>query len=786
MYKNLPLKPLHLQKIMNVKIKTCQSLFFLAMVMIGSTAMAQDSKKLVEAQKLYAIKNFDKALPLFLGAIQSGEKDPLVYYQTGTCYQKAQNIDDQVKAIPYFEQALKERKGLPSTLPYDLGQLYLKNEQLDKALETLTAYKNTVKTDPKAKANVDRSLEICHNAIALMSVPRNFTVHGFPGSVNTPFTEYNPTVSADESVIAFTALRPNTGRTRSADKFIEEVYVSYNKAGAWSNPVVIPISSEYNVGTAGISPDGQKMMIFIGGTTDPGSLYQITKDGDSWSKPSLLAGSINSPALETTCSITPNGKTIYFASDRNGGKGGLDIWKTELKADGKWSLPANLGPEVNTAANEDAPFIHPDQKTLFFTSDGHNTMGGNDIFKSNLVNGKWTKPENMGYPVNTTANDNYFTLLADGKRAYFSSDRKGGQGAQDIYYIDMPENATTVPLTMLKGRILNAETGKPIPTKMYVIERDSKKEVEFVYDPDPKTGDYLIILPPSKNYDIVIESEGFLPYTLNVNIPNQDYFYELYQQITLKTIKQFDVVVGQEVLVKNAFYDTQQNVKTDLRKTHESQLVKSGTVDPYDMMLDLMASNDKEGIDYLVSLIEHQNPIESVNFNEKENSKIEVAARTYYYDESDESKFEQKKVEGKTVFSLPTMIVTEEAKRLKDESAKSVSFDNALLAKFVKVFFEQGKSDLKDQYNAQLNDILQALNSNPGLGVEISGFASAEGTEEANRELSNKRAIAVLDYFNHQGIVRRRIVAKGYGATTDQTASKEEGRRVEVRVVSVK
>lgn len=776
-----------MQKIINVKmIRICLSCFIAVAVILPTPSTAQNTKKLADAQKLFALKSYEKALPIFLEAIQSGVKEPMVFYQTGVCYQKLQNIDDQVKAIPFFEKALSDGKQVPSTLSYDLGQLYLKNEELDKALQMLTAYKNSVKADPKARANADKAIETCHNAIALMSVPRNFTVHSFSSSVNTKFTEYNPTVSADESVMAFTALRPNTGRTRSADKFIEEVYVSYNKSGAWSNPTVIPISSEYNVGTAGISPDGQKMMIFIGGAADPGSLYQIIKDGEGWSKPSLLAGSINSNSLETTCSITPDGKTIYFASDRNGGKGGLDIWKTELKADGKWSPPVNLGSEVNSPSNEDAPFIHPDQRTLFFTSDGHNTMGGNDVFKSNLVNGKWTKPENMGYPVNTTANDNYFTLLADGKRGYFSSDRKGGQGAQDIYYIDMPENATTIPLTMLKGKILNAETGKPIPTKMYVIDKNSNKEVEFVYDPDPKTGDYLIILPPSKNYDIVIESEGFLPYTLNVNIPNQDYFYELYQQITLKTIKQFDVVVGQEVLVKNAFYDTQQDVKSNLRETHEAQLVKSGTVDPYDMMLDLMAANDKDGIQYLVSLIEHKNPVESVNFNEKENSKIEVASRTYYYDESDESKFEQKKVEGKTVFSLPTMIVTEEAKRLKDESPKSVSYDKALLDKFIKIFFDQGKSDLKEQYNAQLNDILKTLNANPGLGVEISGFASAEGTEEANRELSNKRAITVLDYFNHQGVVRRRIVAKGYGATKDQTASNEEGRRVEVRVVTVK
>ncbi|MBS1487379.1 MAG: PD40 domain-containing protein [Bacteroidetes bacterium] len=760
--------------------------FFIFLFAFVMSVAGQDTKKLAEAQRLFAIKSYDKALPLFLDAIQSGVKDPLAFYQTGICYEKQQTIDNQIKAIPYYEKALANGKNLPATLTYDLGWLYLKDEQLDKALISFDNYKKESK-DPKSKAAADKAMDVCRNAVAMMSVPRNFVVHPFPGTINSQYTEYNPTVSADESVMAFTALRPNTGRTRSGDKFIEEVYVSYNKAGNWTEPVVVPIASDKNVGTAGISPDGQKLMIFIGGISDPGSLYQITKDGDGWSKPSLLAGSINSPSsMETTCSITPDGKTIYFASNRIGGKGGLDIWKTELKADGKWGQPVNLGPEINTADNEDAPFIHPDQKTLFFTSDGHNTMGGNDIFKSSLVNGKWTRPENMGYPVNTTANDNYFTLLADGKRGYFSSDRKGGQGAQDIYFIDMPENSASIPLTMLKGKIINAETGKPIRTKMYVIDKESKKELDFVYDPDPKTGDYLIILPPSKSYDIVIESEEFLPYTLNVNIPNQTYFYELYQQINLRTIKQFDVKVGQEVIVKNAFYDTDQDVKTDFRKSHESQLVKSGSVDPYDMMIDLIAAKDKDGIDYLVSLIEQTNPVESVNFNEKENAKIEVASRTYYYDESDESKFEQKQVEGKTVFSLPTMVVTEEAKRMKQQTTQSPTYDKALLTKFLKIFFDQGKNDLKEQYNAPLKDILQTLNSNPGLGIEISGYASSEGTEEANRELSNKRAIAVLDYFNHQGIVRRRIVAKGYGATKDEKSSKEEGRRVEVRIVAVK
>jgi outer membrane protein OmpA-like peptidoglycan-associated protein len=357
-------------------------------------------------------------------------------------------------------------------------------------------------------------------------------------------------------------------------------------------------------------------------------------------------------------------------------------------------------------------------------------------------------------------------------------------GGQDIYTLDMPAESANIPLTMIKGKILNAETGKPIPTKIYLVDNQTNKKLDFVYDPDPQTGNYLVILPPARNYDMVIESEGFLPYTLNINIPNQDYFYELYQLINLKTIKQFDVVVGQEVQIKNAFYDTDTDVKADLRKTHEAKLVQGGNVDAYDMMLDLVAAQDKEGIDYLVGLINHKDPVDDINFDESQNSKIEVATRTYYYDESDESKFEQKNVGGKTIFSLPTMMVTEEAKKQKDQPVKVTNVDKALLAKSAKIYFDAGKSELKGQYHTELDNILSILNKNPDLGIEISGFASAEGTEEMNRDLSNKRAISVLDYINHRGVVRRRIVAKGYGATKD-IGSKEEGRRVEVRIVDL-
>lgn len=765
----------------SMAMKRLLLLILCPIALIGSVT-AQTGKSLAEAERYFGIKNYEQALPLFLEAIQAGEKDPMVHYKAGVCYQKSTSIQEQSKAIGYYVFALKNKAPVPYTAYYDLGELYLRSEDIQRAIDSFNQFKALAKADKAAIAKADRAIEVCHNAIALMSVPRAVTVHNFSSVVNTAFTEYNPVVSADESTMAFTALRPNTGKTRSGDKFIEEIYISYNNSGTWTEPVVIPVSAEKNVGTAGISADGQKMMIFMGGVDDPGNIFVINRSGENWSKPTVLAPTVNSKHLETTASITPDGKTIYFASDKLGGKGGLDLYRTELQPNGTWSAPVNLGEPINTKDDEDAPFIHPDQKTLFFTSNGHNTIGGRDIFVTRQVQGKWTKPENMGYPINTTANDNYFTLIANGTRAYFSSDRKGGYGAQDIYYIDMPPHVSNIPLTMIKGTILNGETGKPIPTKIYVIDNETNKRLDFVYDPDPETGSYLIILPPAKNYDIVIESEDFLPYTVNVNVPNQDYFYELYQQINLKAIRQFDVVVGQEVEVKNAFYDANRDVKADLRKSHEVKLAQTGKVDVYDLMFDLIAAGDDEGVDYVLELIRLSNTIDNIDFSE-DNKKLEVATRTYYYDESDESKFEQKNVGDKTILSLPTFEVTKEAYEQKNQPAKKpATYDKTTLTKQLKIYFEAGKNNLKTQYTAQLDEFLGTLNKYPDLSVEISGFASQEGSEEMNRELSNKRAIEVLNYLNHRGVVRRRIVAKGYGATKSE-GSKEEGRRVEVRLV---
>ncbi|MCA6073291.1 OmpA family protein [Fulvivirga sedimenti] len=756
--------------------------FFIGITLVLFFTGVYAQGDLATADKYFKLKSYDKALPLFEDAVSNGVDDPMIHYKLAYCYTEQDATADKLKAIPHFEKALAGAGNyLPADTPMLLGELYHRNGQLNDARAHYANYRKTIKSNQKLINEIDRRLAMIDNAEKLMKQPLDTKIKNLGSIINSPLTEYNPVVATDESVMAYTSLRPNDGKNRSGEKYIEEIKISYNHAGNWSQPEVIDVASDYNVGTAGISPDGQHMLIFIGGAEGTGDLYFLHKTGNGWSDPEPLDSRINSKYRETTGSMTPDGKTIYFASDRPQGLGGLDIYRSDLLPSGEWSAPVNLGPSVNTPYDEDAPFIHPDKWTLFFTSDGHNSMGGRDIFVSRLFNEEWTTPENMGYPINTTFDDNYFTLSADGRKGYFASDRVGGQGGQDLYSIDMPEEESNIPLTMIKGRIFNRETGEPLATTIYMIDVESGKKLDFVYQPDPATGKYLIVLPPSKNYDMVIESEGFLPYTLNINVPGQTYFYELFQQISLEPIRQFDVTVGQRVEVRNAFYDSHEEAVADQKKTHEAKLIHSGDVDVYELMNDLIAAGDEEAIDYLLELINTEHPIEQVNF--REDPRLEVAVRYFYYDESDESKFEQKNVGDKTVFSLPSVPVTEVAKRQLNEKDVPATIDPNVLNVTEKIYFLVDKSNLDPKYSASLNDILKLLKEHDELGIQISGYASSEGNEDYNRELSNKRAIAVLEYFNHKGVVRRRIVARGYGETKDDKSSAEESRRVEVKVI---
>ena len=760
--------------------KYCYSITFVFLVLLsGFAAEAQDTQaQRYRADRLFEIKNYAAASEIYEALIDGGERDAGLLYKAGASLVELREIQKQLKALPYLEYAYQNKdENVPREIDYYLGIAYHKSAQNNKAIEHFGAYKKQLgPSDNAALNNVERHFTHAQNAMAEMAQEKSYKIYRLDAPINSEHTEYNPVVMADESMMAYTALRPDPRRPR---ELVENIFISYKNNGRWSEPKPLDIQTRSNIGTAGLSPDGRQMIIFISTGDNTGSLYTIDKVGDKWSNPSPLGNNINSGYLESTASITPDGKTIYFASNRRGGMGGMDLYKVEKQPNGTWGPAQNLGPEVNTADNEDAPFIHPDGKTLFFTSDGAGSIGGKDIFKTELNNGKWSKPENMGYPVNTVADDSYFTLTADGTKGFFSSDRPGGLGGQDIYAFDMPVQEGNIPLTLIKGRILAGEDPVPVPTKIKVVDNTNGQTLDYVYNPDEKSGDYLIIIPPGKNYDMIIEAKGFLPYTININIPEQDYFYELYQQINLSPITQFERVVGQKVSVTNAFYDTKQDVGLSPRQANESMLLKNDSIDVYTMMEDIIAASDEQALDYLLELMHLTNPIDEVDFKKEDTEAVESV---YYFEENDKTKLEAKIIASDTIYTLPTIFISEEVAKQEALRNKQKSYDATVLNKVFKFYFDVDKSNVDAKYFSTLDEVLKLLNDHQDLGIEISGFASIDGNEEYNRKISNERAIAVLSYFNERGISRRRIIAKGFGAST-QSGSKEEGRRVEVKIV---
>ena len=758
----------------------------LSCLLISLWAFGQNSPSatLYRAEKLFEIGNYEDALKSYLQAMESGENTAYVKYKAGRCYLEASAFGEKLKALPLLEAAAAAKEeGMPAQLHLYLGDAYYLDGNLYQALTSYDHYKAAIGKDAaKQKIAADR-LAKAHHAQEIMSRTKDIYLRPLGDGVNSPFTEYNPVVSADESLMAYTVLKP--ADSRSSQSFTEQIMVMTRQDQDWGTPQELKIGSGFIAGTAGLSADGQRMIIFLNGGATGGGLYMLHRKGDSWGAPQEMRGDINSRYQESTASISPDGSTIYFASNRPGGFGGMDIYKTSLQSNGSWGRAENLGPVINTAADEDAPFIHPDGRTLFFTSNGNISIGGNDICRSYFVGGKWIDPENMGYPVNTMANDNYFTLTADGSRAYFSSDRPGGKGAQDIYTFDMPEQDRNIPLTMIKGRVLAGENQLPVKTTIKVVDNQTGKKLDYVYSPDPETGNYLIIFPPGRDYDMIVQAEGYLPYAINIHIPNQDYFYELYQQVFLRPVKQFDVVVGQEVQVKNAFYDTQKPLHKDLKRAKETMLVQEDSVDIYEMMETVIGAGDAAAYDYLLDLMFATNPIDEVDFSAANGERVETAEAVYYYEENDKTQLEAKKVGEEVIYTLPTFYVAEAARKQKESKAAQAKYDVDLLKPVYKIYFASDAKNLKPEDEKLLQEIIGKFMEQKGLGVEISGYASKDGNPEHNRKLSNDRAIAVLNFFNERGVGRRRIVAKGYGATEGVEGNAQESRRVEVRVIDL-
>jgi len=463
-----------------------------------------DQAKVMLANEDYedAAKIYKKLLPV----------DPLfveVFHDMGVCMANIPGKKDH--AVTYFEKGVEGRY---TESFYELGLARHRQQRFDDAVALFEQYKlanGRVVPD----AEVDRRKAMSLSAKALTMVPVDLKIRNMGGMINSTAHDYCPLVTADGNTMYFTSRREGTTGTLKDPfgQWFEDIYTAKRLDEVWTNAVNAggPLNTLVHDATVGLSPDGSSMIIYrTQQNLVSGDLYEARMHAKKWQQPELMTPQINSEHHEPSASIAPGAQEIYFTSDRPGGFGGRDLYRIRRLPNGEWSLPLNLGPNVNTQYDEDAPFMHSDGTTLFFCSNGHNTMGGYDIFKTVLsdpdMNG-WGMPENMGYPLNTVNDDIYFCLSDDGRTGYFSSERSEGLGMQDIYQVTFPNSQ----LDHMIVRGVVADAGEE-PVKARIILTDATgEEIVGIYNTNERTGRYVMILTPDQQYQMSVEAPGFAP-----------------------------------------------------------------------------------------------------------------------------------------------------------------------------------------------------------------------------------------------------------------------------------
>lgn len=597
---------------MNVMNLGKKHLLISMLVLSTSVLFAQsnnDKKKYDKAEAYYIDENFSAALPLFNELLTSQPDNANILFMTGVCYLKS--ATEREKAIELLEKASLninnkfvggyKEKGAPAVAFKYLGNAYHFNYNFDKAIENYEKFKALL-SQASSEANQDmitqvtRDIEVAQNAKELILSPVNITVENLGPNVNSTYSDHSPVVAADELTLYFTSRREgSTGNEKDIDgQFFEDIYSSTrkNSDSGWANPVNLgpPINTNGHEATIGLSVDGQKLLIYKDDLGD-GNVYISDLVGTSWSYPQKVNENVNSGNWEPNASISADASILFFSSNREGGYGGKDIYMSKKLPSGDWAKAVNLGPKVNSPYDEDAPYIHPDGVTLFFSSKGHKSMGGFDIFFTTLSdNGEWTTPNNMGYPVNTTDDDLSYFPTADNKKAYFSSFRPGGFGEKDLYLMTFPDTKEK-PLTIYKGTIQNVLGGK-IPGDIQITVTDNETgELIGIYSPNVATGKYLFILTPGRNYNISYESDGLIFHSENLDVPKESSYNIINAAVDMQPVK-----VGTRIVLKNIFFDFDKWIlkpesTTELEKVYALMTAKDKLV------IEISSHTDSKGDD---------------------------------------------------------------------------------------------------------------------------------------------------------------------------------------------
>ncbi|MCA0427581.1 MAG: OmpA family protein [Bacteroidetes bacterium] len=530
----------------------------------------------------------------------SGTKNKKAEYQFGEAL-KAFQEGDGMKALNFTEKAITYDPNFIDAYMLK-AEIKSQNERYSDALEIYQKIKNlnpefpmsyygtakilyTQKQYDEALVNAKRFLEYPDHfrkgpemqriksniefAIQAIKNPVPFQPVNMGPSINSYENEYFPGITSDGQTFIFTRLEG--GRN-------EEFYLANKRNNEWLPAMNLgaPINTERNEGTVSLSADGQ--YIFYTACNKPGGLgscdlYLSKLDGLTWAEPKNLGAPVNSSAWESQPSVSFDGKTVYFSSNRPGGYGGSDIWYTTFK-NGRWSPPVNMGPEINTTGEEQSPFIAKDDNTLYFNSNGHAGMGGIDLFVARKVDGRWQKPKNMGYPINTDLDETCLVIASNGTDAYIARQGADSYGGLDIYQFELNEDVKPAKTGYVKGTVFDAETLKKLSARVELIDLATGKSVVESYS-NKASGEFLVSLQGNKDYALNVSAENYLFYSENFALKNQSATEPLELKVPLQPIK-----AGSKVVLKNIFFDTDKFTLKEESKVELEKLIQFLNANP--------------------------------------------------------------------------------------------------------------------------------------------------------------------------------------------------------------
>ena len=518
---------------------------FLFLLFIGSFAYSQ-IPEMRYAEMLWDSELYPAALDYYVKIAKHRPDDAVVNYRTAYCYNY---VSEGHKALPYIKKSLRQvREPDPKQLNV-MARAYQLTHQFDEAIK----YYNL--SDKKKKNSLGQQARLveCSLGKKLFENAVDVEVKNMGSNINGKAHDILPRITADYRILYFTSHRYNPLNKSQSP---EDVYRSDYIDSSWTKAewVKAPISTKINDACIGISADGQTMFLFK--SSNNGDIFISHLDGLKWTKPEALP--TNSPQRETSACISPDGNTIYFIRKNLVNS---DIYFVQKMPSGNWTTAKRLPATVNSTLDEESPYMHPDGKTLYFSSKGHGTMGGYDVFKTIKTDTGWTKPVNLGYPINTAGDDWSFVLSADGYKGFYASVKKDGYGKQDLYSLDFKKPEAT-NLTLVKGTIRN-EKGKLLKAEITITSLSDNKVINKTYS-NKVTGQYLVSLPKGQDYGIQVIEDSSLIFSKNFSLENVEGYNEEIIDVELKSLKK-----GATFILENILFET---AKSELKSESSLEL----------------------------------------------------------------------------------------------------------------------------------------------------------------------------------------------------------------------